>query len=81
MGAVTHSPQAVEVGIIASIIMPSELLWRRAAFEMQAPLVGTLNISPFSNASVPSLAMIGYSAIYLTVALVLALRSFTARDL
>ncbi len=48
---------------------------------MQAPLVGALNISPFSNASVPSLAMIGYSAIYLTVALVLALRSFTARDL
>ncbi len=81
VGAVTHSPRAVEVGIIASIIMPSESLWRRAAFEMQAPLVGALNISPFSNASVPSLAMIAYSTIYLTVALVLALRSFSARDL
>jgi Cu-processing system permease protein len=81
VGAVTHSPRAVDVGIVASIIMPSESLWRRAAFEMQSPLVGALNMSPFSNASVPSLAMMGYSAVYLTVALVLALRCFNARDL
>jgi Cu-processing system permease protein len=81
VGALTHSPRAVDVGIIASIIMPSESLWRRAAFEMQSPVVGALSMSPFSNASVPSLAMIGYSAVYLTLALVLALRCFTTRDL
>ncbi|HTV54222.1 MAG TPA: ABC transporter permease, partial [Terriglobia bacterium] len=77
----THSPRAVDVGIIASIIMPSESLWRRAAFEMQSPVVGALSLSPFSNASVPSVAMIGYSVAYLTLALVLALRCFAARDL
>jgi Cu-processing system permease protein len=81
VGALTHSARAVEVGVIASIIMPSESLWRRAAFEIQSPLVGALSMSPFSNASVPSLAMIGYSAIYLALALVLAIRSFSTRDL
>ncbi|MGH9445398.1 MAG: ABC transporter permease, partial [Terriglobia bacterium] len=80
-GAITDSPRAVEVGVIASMIMPSESLWRRAAFEMQSPVVGALSMSPFSNASVPSLAMIGYSAVYLAIALVLALRCFSARDL
>lgn len=81
VGALTHSPRVVDVGVIASIIMPSESLWRRAAFEMQSPVVGALRISPFSNASVPSIAMIGYAAIYLTIAFALALRCFGVRDL
>jgi len=51
-GALTHSPRAVNVGIAASVLMPSESLWRRAAFEMQSPLVGAVGFSPFSNASV-----------------------------
>ncbi|HEV2176379.1 MAG TPA: ABC transporter permease subunit [Terriglobia bacterium] len=80
-GAVTHSPRAVEVGVVASLIMPSETLWRRAAFEMQSPLVGAFNFSPFSNASVPSVAMIVYAGLYLLVALGLALRHFGKRDL
>src|SRR6266568_6497073 len=61
-GTLSHSPRAVTVGVVASVIMPSESLWRRAAFEMQSPLVGALGFSPFSNASTPSLAMVGYAA-------------------
>ncbi|HET7101665.1 MAG TPA: ABC transporter permease subunit [Terriglobia bacterium] len=80
-GAVTHSPRALDVGIIASIVMPSESLWRRAAFEMQSPLLGAMHMSPFSNASVPSLAMIAYAAIYLAAALAFALRAFHQKDL
>src|SRR5436189_4240839 len=49
--------------------MPSEALWRRAAFEMQSPLASAMRISPFSTLSVPSTAMIFYAAIYLTIAL------------
>ena len=81
VGALTHSPRAVQVGVVASMIMPSESLWRRAAFEMQSPVVGALSLSPFSNASVPSLTMIGYSVVYLILALILAVRSFSVRDL
>jgi len=61
--------------------MPSESLWRRAAFEMQSPVVGALGFSPFSNASVPSGAMVAYAGLYLVAALGLALRCFRRRDL
>lgn len=81
VGAITRSPRVVDVGIIASIIMPSEALWRRAAFEMQSPVVGALGMTPFSSASVPSLAMMGYAVVYLCVALALAARTFSTRDL
>lgn len=81
VGAVLHSTRAVTVGLVASIVMPSESLWRRAAFEMQSPLVGALNISPFSNASVPSPLMIGYAGAYLLAFLALAVRRFGRRDL
>ena len=80
-GALTHSPRAVNVGIAASVLMPSEALWRRAAFEMQSPLVGAVGFSPFSNASVPSAAMVAYAGVYLVVVLGLTLRRFGRRDL
>ena len=80
-GALTHSPRAVNVGIAASLLMPSESLWRRAAFEMQSPLVGAVGFSPFSNASVPSVVMVAYAGVYLAVALAVALRRFGLRDL
>jgi len=81
VGAVVHSPRTVTLGIVASVIMPSESLWRRAAFEMQSPIVGALNISPFSNASVPSAAMIVYAGLYMLAIGFLAGRRFGRRDL
>ena len=80
-GAITQTSRAVNVGIIASILMPSEALWRRAAFEMQSPLANVMRISPFSTLSVPSLAMVFYALLYLAIALVIAVRRFSQRDL
>lgn len=80
-GAMTQTQRAVNVGVIASVLMPSEALWRRAAFEMQSPLASAMRISPFSTLSVPSTAMIFYAVIYLTIALVIAIRRFSQRDL
>jgi len=79
--ALTHSPRALNVGITASLIMPSEALWRRAVFEMQSPIVSTLGFSPFSAISVPSKFMIFYACLYLALALALAVRRFSKRDL
>ena len=79
--ALTHSPRALNVGITASLIMPSEALWRRAAFEMQSPILNALGFSPFSAASVPSEYMILYACLYLTLTLALAVRRFSQRDL
>ncbi len=81
IGAVVHNQTAVNVGIVTSLIIPSEAMWRRAAYEMQSPLSGALGVSPFGTLSIPSPAMIVYAMIYIAVALALALRIFSRRDL
>jgi ABC-type transport system involved in multi-copper enzyme maturation permease subunit len=81
IGAVMQNATAVQVGIVTSLIIPSESLWRRAAFEMQSPLSGALGISPFGTTSAPSMLMIGYAAVYLVVVLMAAISTFNHRDL
>ena len=80
-GAMIQNQTAVNIGIIASLIIPSETLWRRAAFEMQTPLTAALGMSPFGTVSVPSPMMIVYTVTYLFSALAIAIRVFQRRDL
>jgi hypothetical protein len=81
IGAALHNETAIKVGIITSLIIPSESLWRRAAFEMQSPVASVLGMGPFGTTSVPSGLMIVYAALYLLVALALGIRFFQRRDL
>lgn len=80
-GALRHVRGCVDLGIVASLVMPSDALWRRAAFRMQPPLLGAMGIGPFSSATVPSLIMILYAGIYSLAALLLAQVLFERRDL
>ena len=81
IGAILHSQTAIQVGIVTSLIIPSEALWRRASFEMQTPLSGILGVSPFGTTSVPSPIMIAYALVYTVLAVWLAVRAFNSRDL
>ena len=82
LGSILKNQSAVEIGVMTSLIMPSEALWKRAAFEMQSPLATALGgITPFSATSVPSPIMIGYAVVYLTIALIMTIRMFSRRDL
>jgi ABC-2 type transport system permease protein len=81
IGSFLQNQTAVNIGILSSLIIPSEALWKRAAYEMQSPLVQALGISPFSAVSVPSPMMIAYAALYSGAALFLAVRLFARRDL
>ncbi len=81
IGTMLKNQTAVNVGILTSLLIPSESLWRRAAFEMQSPLSGMTGMSPFGTASVPSPLMIVYAALYLMMALILGIRIFHKRDL
>jgi ABC-type transport system involved in multi-copper enzyme maturation permease subunit len=81
IGGFAHSPRLVTLGIVSSLIMPSESMWRRAIFEMQSPISGSLPFGPFSNASAPSVAMIVYALAYTLVTLALAIHHFNQRDL
>jgi ABC-2 type transport system permease protein len=75
------SQTAINVGIITSLIMPSEALWKRAAHEIQSPLASALGVTPFSSVSYPNTVMIFYSVLYLFFILYLAIRQFNRRDL
>jgi len=80
-GSLLHNQTAINVGIVTSLIIPSEALWRRASYEMQSPLSGGLGMSPFSAISVPSVLMIVYAILYLMVALGVAVNVFQNRDI
>jgi len=81
IGAIFGNQTAVQVGIVTSLFIPTEALWRRATFEMQAPLASALQMTPFSTLSVPSAIMIIYAAIYRVIALVAAIHTFQHRDI
>jgi ABC-type transport system involved in multi-copper enzyme maturation permease subunit len=81
IGSFIQNQTAVNVGIISSLIIPSEALWKRAAFEMQSPLVTALGFSPFTAASMPSQVMVFYGVLYAVLALLLAIGLFKKRDL
>ena len=82
IGAFLGNGTTVAIGIISSLLMPSEALWRRACFEMQSALTGAVAVTPMVvTVSVPSLAMVVYAVIYAVVALGLAVYSFDQRDL
>jgi Cu-processing system permease protein len=72
---------ATNIGVITSLILPSEALWKRAAHELQSPLVSALGISPFSSGAYPSTAMILYAVLYLVAVMSLAAVLFKRRDL
>ena len=80
-GALSQSATAVNLGVAISLAVPTEVLWRRAAFEVRGPVLGDFGRTAFDVGSVPSQWMIGYAAIYLVVVLFLAVRRFSARDL
>jgi Cu-processing system permease protein len=67
-GGLRHVKACVDLGIVSSLIMPSDALWRRAAFKIQPPLLGASGVSPFSSALAPSAAMVIYAALYAVLA-------------
>jgi len=75
------SRTAINIGVVTSLIMPSEALWKRAAHDLQSSLVAALGISPFGANIYPSAVMIAYSILYLIAAFALAIRLFSQRDL
>jgi ABC-type transport system involved in multi-copper enzyme maturation permease subunit len=81
IGALQHVKLCVDLGVLASLIMPSDALWRRAAAILKPPLLGAIGATPFNAAVTPSVAMIIYAALYTLAALLLAQLLFTRRDL
>lgn len=82
IGAILRNETAVDLGIVSSLIMPTEILWRKAAAIFEPDLVGGFEFAgPFSVASQPSTFMVFYAVLYVGGMMLLALWLFSRRDL
>ncbi len=83
IGSFMQNETAINIGIISSLLMPIEALWRKASVLFQPrnlDITGNF-AGPFSVGNEPSDAMIVYAVIYVVGLLLLAMRSFGTRDL
>lgn len=81
IGTFVNNQAARNVGTIASLLMPAEAMWQRAAWLMQPTIMRDLHASPFSPASVASPAMVAWAGLYTIATVVIAVRAFTRRGL
>lgn len=82
IGSFVNNAAAVRIGVVTSLMLPTEALWKRAAWEMRSPLVDAAGFSPFTSSnSTPSTAMIVYAVVFAVGVLALAVRWFGKRDL
>lgn len=86
IGGLLNARAAVNMGIVSSLLMPVEALWRMSA-NLLAPAsnmlygVGRAPAILFGAGSAPSNAMVIYASVYTVVVLGLAMRQFSKRDL
>jgi ABC-type transport system involved in multi-copper enzyme maturation permease subunit len=86
VGQVIGSEVMVRIGVVASLIVPSEALWRMGAALVQPPnplpaLGLNVTLGPFSVLNPPTAWMGVYGVGYIVLTLVLAALSFARRDL
>jgi Cu-processing system permease protein len=82
IGSLLQSETAVNIGIVTSLIMPTEILWRQALALLQPRVTSAAFASgPFMVLSQPSDLMIVYAVVYTAVLLLLSLVAFSRRDL
>ncbi|MCA9928471.1 MAG: ABC transporter permease subunit, partial [Anaerolineales bacterium] len=82
IGALFRNETAVDIGIITSLILPTEILWKKALSLFQPKVIAAANFAgPLAVTSQPSDLMIEYAVGYTAVLLLLALYNFSRRDL
>ncbi|MFH1085611.1 MAG: ABC transporter permease [Chloroflexota bacterium] len=81
IGSVAGNETVVDIGIVSSLLVPSEAMWRMAAFRMQPAVITSMAVTPFAVGTSPSTAMLIYALLYTAACLALAVLSFARRDL
>ena len=82
VGALIRNPAAVNVGIVSSLIMPADSLWKKAtAYFQPSDVSNPFELGPFAAITEPSNLMVAYAVVYLVVLLAFALWSFSRRNL
>ncbi|HEX7880891.1 MAG TPA: ABC transporter permease [Candidatus Eisenbacteria bacterium] len=81
IGSMTGNTVTRQIGTIVSLFMPSDSMWRLAAWYLQPSISRDVQATPFSSGSVPSPAMVVWTFGYILVALMVGLWMFRRRGL
>ncbi|MDR3542061.1 MAG: ABC transporter permease subunit [Desulfosporosinus sp.] len=84
IGFMLKNQTLIQMGIIASLIMPADSIYRKIVSKvLSAPGVNlsTYLLGPFGSGSEPSFYMLIYAGLYVTLFLALAVRTFSKRDI
>jgi Cu-processing system permease protein len=81
IGTLAGNQTARYLGMLTSLLVPSDALWQMASWHMQPSVVRDLNLTPFSPASVPNAAMVVWAAAYVAATLAVAVRGLSRRPL
>ena len=82
LGSILQLSALVNVGIVTSLFLPSDVIWRLASSLLQPSSTIRLDSPiPIAAARAPSDAMVAYAVAYIFVLLGLAIISFRRRDL
>jgi Cu-processing system permease protein len=81
IGVLMGSDAARYIGTAISLVSPTDALWRLATYQLLPPLMRDLQLTPFSSASVPSVAMVLWAVGFVIIVLWFALRKFQHRPL
>ncbi|MHB0859324.1 MAG: ABC transporter permease [Anaerolineae bacterium] len=81
IGAIMGNATVVDIAVAVSLVVPSEAMWKMAAYQLQPALARDLGVSPFSVGAPPSTAMLIYTIIYVAGLLAVAVWAFERRDL
>lgn len=81
IGAALGNATARNLGVVSSLLVPTEAMWQYAAALLQPPLLRQVGFGPFSAAVTPSPLMLGWAVGCVAVNLALAVWWFERRDL
>ena len=89
VGNLLNNQGMQQIGVVTSLLVPSDALWRGASAALASPTVLAavgmagegLDEVPFLGTTLPSAGMLTWSLLYVPVLLALAVRRFSSRDL
>lgn len=81
IGATLGDSASSQMGVVVSLLLPSDAIWRRAAYEMRPSPASPLSFTPMMPLrSYPSAAMVWYAIGYTLTAMAAAVYGFSHRD-
>lgn len=83
IGAIVNSQKTIDVGIVTSLIMPSDAIYRKLIHTVLPPSINIIPqaLGPFGSTSTPSNAMVLYALLHIGIILAAAIYIFNKRDI